>query len=675
MKEVNIKDQIKYKKIRSLVDKVNYYDELYYNKNTQEVSDFEYDQLRSELKILEERFPHLIEKDSPTNKVGSILSKKFEAIKHNSPMLSLNNAYDSDDVKKFYEKNIILLKEFEVLAETKVDGLSASIRYENRKLMKAVTRGDGNFGEDITKNILYVNGVNINLPGSFPDDLEIRGEIFMPKANFNSINEDRRKSGEKIFSTARNAAAGSIRQLDPMITKKRKLKFFGYTIICKNNYFGNTLTETRKILKDNKFSLNLPSIVCKSLDEMLVFHKQIANNRDNLEYDIDGVVYKVNSYEQQKTLGYTARYPKWALAHKFTAEKTITKILDIKYQVGRTGSITPVAVLKEALIGGVKINRSTLHNQDEIKRLGIQIGDSIVLQRAGDVIPKIVEVVVSDRDGSQKKIYFPKKCPCCNSNLSKIKEEVALRCLNYKGCSEQVIHRLSHFVSRQAFNIDGFGEKQIRLLWKENIIKNYTDIFLLEEQYKKGEVDLLKYDGWGEKSISNLFRAISKSSKITFDRFIYSLGIKHVGSELANTLAKELININSLINIFSKKNILLMPKLDGIGDIIKESLIEYFSYEDNLLLVNKLIPLIEIENSTANARGKFQNKKIVITGSFESFTRAEIENKLISEGAKINKAISKSTSFLLVGNEPGSKLQKAKNMNIEIKYLDSIKIL
>ena len=673
MKEVSRKDQLIYKKIKTLTDKVNYYDEVYYNKNTQLVSDFEYDKLRNELKSLEKKYPHLAAKDSPSNKVGSTPSKSFDAIKHNSPMLSLNNAYDYEDVKSFYEKNKKILKKFDILAETKVDGLSASLRYKNRKLLKAVTRGDGSFGEDITNNIFYVDGVKHVLPDTFPADLEIRGEIFMPKAVFKSINENRLNKGEKTFSTARNAASGSIRQLDPLITKKRKLRFFGYTIISDDEYFGNTLTDTRQILISHSFILNLPSLLCSTVEEMLMFYNKVSSIREKLEYDIDGIVYKVNSYDQQKKLGYTARYPKWALAHKFAAEKTITKIVDVKYQVGRTGSITPVAILKEALIGGVKINKATLHNEDEIRRLGIQLGDNVVLQRAGDVIPKIIEVVVSDRDGTQTKINFPKSCPSCNNELTKIKNEVTLRCLNYKSCDEQIIHRLSHFVSRPAFNIEGFGEKQIRLLRKENIIKNYTDIFLLESMYENKEVDLLKYDGWGEKSISNLINAISKSKKITFERFIYSLGIRHVGIEISNILAKQFIEVNDLINAFSKQDTLSIPNLEGIGDIIKESLIEYFTNKDIIILMNKLIPLIKISYPFINKSGKFESKKIVITGSFEHFTRKDIEDKLVSEGAKIIKVISKNINFILVGNNPGSKLQKAKNMDIEIKYIDFIK--
>jgi len=673
MKEVSRKDQLIYKKIKILADKVNYYDEIYYNKNTQVVSDFEYDKLRNELKGLEEKFPHLIPKDSPSNKVGSAPSKNFDAIKHSSPMLSLNNAYNYEDVKSFYNKNKKILKNFDILAETKVDGLSASLIYENRKLIKAVTRGDGTFGEDITKNIFYVNGVKHVLPVNFPADLEIRGEIFMPKSVFKNINENRVNKGEKIFSTARNAASGSIRQLDPLITKKRNLRFFGYTIISEDKYFGKTLIDTRQILTSHSFILNLPSLLCKTVEEMLMFHNKVSNIRERLEYDIDGIVYKVNSYEQQKILGFTTRYPKWALAHKFAAEKTITKIIDVKFQVGRTGSITPVAILKEALIGGVKINRATLHNEDEIRRLGIQLGDNVVLQRAGDVIPKIIEVVVSDRDGTQTKINFPKSCPSCKDDLIKIKNEVALRCLNYKGCDEQVINRLSHFVSRQAFNIEGLGDKQIRLLWKKNIIKNYTDIFLLEKIYKNNEAELLKYDGLGKKSITNLIIAISKSSKVTFNRLIYSLGIRHIGIEVANILTKEFKNVYDLIDTFSNKDNLLIPNLEGIGDIIIESLIEYFSNKDNLLLINKLIPLLEISYHDTNERGKFENQKIVITGSFENFTRKEIEDKLLSEGAKINKTISKNTNFILVGINPGSKLQKAKNLNIKIKSIDFIK--
>ena len=487
------KDKIEVKtKMRKLIEQINYHDNLYYKKNYQVISDQEYDELRKDLINLELKYPEETINNSPNKKVGKLDSQNFKTFKHKSPMLSLNNAYEKNEVKNFYNKTYDLLKRnFKVLAETKVDGLSASLRYEGRVLKIGLTRGDGVKGEDITRNLEHIEGIKQNLPKDFPEDLEIRGEIFIKKNIFEELNKRRKQEGLPLFSTPRNAASGSVRQLDPEITKKRKLSFYGYTIIGDRKFFGDSLDNIRKLLIKYDFLLNQPSKLCSNFEEMINFYDKINSSRSLLNYDIDGIVYKIDSIIDQEKLGATSRYPRWALAHKFPAENAITIIKDVSFQVGRTGTITPVAILKEVKIGGVKINRATLHNQDEIERLALSLGDTISIQRAGDVIPKITSVV--KKVDNPKKIEFPKYCPSCNSILKRNQNEAAMRCLNHNNCSEQVINSLSHFVSRNAFDISGLGDRQIRLFWEKKIIKNFTDIFLLEEKTINGDSKFEEY--------------------------------------------------------------------------------------------------------------------------------------------------------------------------------------
>ncbi len=657
-------------KIKKLIFKINYHDDLYYNYNTQEISDYEYDILRKELETIEKEHPSLKLHSSPSFKVGSKSTKEKKVLRHKTPMLSLNNAYKREEVEAFYTKNKKLFNNFKILAETKVDGLSASLIYKNRKLVKALTRGDGIKGEDITNNIIFVEGVVRELPNKFPEELEIRGEVFMPKQNFEALNSIRKKNGEQTFSTARNAASGSIRQLDPLITKKRKLMFYGYSILSDSVFFGDTLSETRKILSKYSFILNEPSKLCKNISDMMDFYEYIFKNRENLKYDIDGIVYKLDSYKQQNILGTTSRFPKWALAHKLPAEEAITKLLDVKFQIGRTGSITPVALLKEVIIGGVKVSRATLHNEDEVKRLDLKIGDTIKLQRAGDVIPKIMKVLPEYRDHFQREIIFPEVCPSCNQKLIKLKKEVVKRCTNYNNCDEQRIFRLCHFVSREALNIEGLGEKQIRFFFREKIINNFEDIFTLKNRYKNNLVSLLKYDGWGEKSILNLFESINKSSKVTFDKFIYSLGIRHIGKEVAGILSSKFNNLDNFLRVFSNNNTETLANVEGIGQTIINSLTYYFSEYKNYKLVKRLSFFLDIEYRSFS--GKYLNKKIVITGTFDNFSRKYIEDKLKVEGAKITSTVSKKVDFIIVGRDSGSKLHKAKKLNIKIEDEDFV---
>ncbi|MEC8100235.1 MAG: NAD-dependent DNA ligase LigA [Pseudomonadota bacterium] len=672
MNDSSKKDKVILDEIKELVIKINYHDHLYYNENKQDITDIEYDVLRKDLENLETQYPHLILPESPTKKVGSAVNNEFKTYAHNTPMLSLNNGYNEDEVKAFFLKFSKIFKDFKILAETKVDGLSASLIYENHKLVRALTRGDGLQGEDITSNIVHVDNVKKKLPIDFPAKLEIRGEVFMPKIAFIKLNEERKVNNQQTFSTARNAASGSIRQLDPEITKQRKLRFFGYTIISKEKYFGDTLLKTRNILSNNNFALNTPSALCSSVNEMLAFYNNINDIRDKLEYEIDGIVYKLNSYEQQKKMGFTSRFPKWALAHKFPAEEVSTKIVDVKFQVGRTGSITPVAVLEEVLVGGVKISRATLHNQDEIKRLNINIGDIVKLQRAGDVIPKIISVKEKANNKDKIKITFPSTCPSCNQKLIKTEKEVALRCINFDYCEEQIVHRISHFVSRQALNIEGLGEKQIRFLIEKGIIKNTDDIFLLKRKHDLNIINLYQYDGWGKKSVENLFKAIKKSSTVPFDKFIYSLGIRHVGKELAITLSNNFKSLEELIYAFSNLDKESLPECDGLGDVIINSLQSYFLNQKCLTLVTNLKNHLSIEYTNNLSQGIYKDKKIVITGSFENFKRSEIEFKLRSLGGKVLSSISKNTDFLIAGKDAGSKMQKAETMNIDIKGIDFV---
>ncbi len=665
-------DKVILDKIKELVIKINYHDHLYYNKNKQKISDTEYDTLRKELENLETQYPHLMLTESPSKKVGSSVSKEFKTYAHNIPMLSLNNGYSEEEVNAFFLKFSKTFNDFKILAETKVDGLSASLIYENHKLVRALTRGDGFQGEDITANIIHVDNVKKKLPNDFPAKLEIRGEVFMPKITFIKLNEERKKNNQQTFSTARNAASGSIRQLDPEITKQRKLRFFGYSIISMEKYFGETLLDTRNILLNNNFALNTPSALCSSVKEMIAFYKHINDIRNKLEYEIDGIVYKLNSYEQQKKIGFTSRFPKWALAHKFPAEEVATKIVDVKFQVGRTGSITPVAILEEVLVGGVKISRATLHNQDEIKRLNINIGDIVKLQRAGDVIPKIIGVKEIANNKDKIKITFPSMCPSCNQKLIKTEKEVALRCINYDFCEEQIVYRISHFVSRLALNIEGLGEKQIRFLIEKGIIKNIDDIFLLKRKQESNNINLYQYDGWGKKSVENLFKAIEKSSTVTFDKFIYSLGIRHVGKELAITLSNNFKSLEELIYAFSNLDKKSLPECEGLGEVIINSLQSFFLNQKCLTLVTNLKSYLNIEYINNLSQGIYKDKKIVITGSFENLKRSEIEVKLRSLGGKVVSSISKKTDFLIAGKDAGSKLQKAKSMKIDIKGIDFV---
>ena len=659
----NIKEKGINKRLKELLAIIKKHNKLYHQKDTPIISDEEYDNLIKENNYLENKFPHLKLKNSPNNIVGSKILKKFSKIEHKIPMLSLANAFNEKDLKEFIEriKKYLNLNNKNTLlffCEPKIDGLSLNLYYENGKLISASTRGDGKIGENVIKNIANIEGIPTVLKDSnIPKKIEIRGEVFLKKKDFINLND--RLDDKNKFSNPRNAAAGSLRQLDPNISKKRPLHFIAHGIgYSEQNY--KTIEEFYKDLIKWKIPIGEDLMIVDSLNSMMKYFKNIERKRGSLSYDIDGIVFKINDYELQKRLNFVGKNPRWATALKFSAEKTITKIKGIDFQVGRTGAITPVARLEEVNIGGVIVSNASLYNFDEIHKKNICVGDMVQIQRAGDVIPQILEVVEKNKKGN-KKILIPKYCPSCNSKIFKDKDEAILRCNNLFNCESQILGQINHFVSKKAINIDGFGEKNIKLLYDKKIIKNIADIFSVNLNKK----EILKLEGWGELSYDNLIISINKSKETTLEKFIFSLGIRFVGENTSNLLAKEFININNLI--INSNNYDVLSNIDGLGPKAINSIIKYFLNKKNLEMIHQLIVHFEIKKFKKNLnKNIFSDKKLVFTGSLKNLSREEAKNLANQVGAKISSNISKNTDFLIIGDHPGSKFRRAKELNIKI---------
>jgi len=667
------------KKLKKLASQIEYHNNLYYNHDDPEISDSEYDSLRIENMELEKKFPDLVLSNSPSKKVGAELKSSFTKVQHLFPMLSLGNTFTKKDVEDYINKtkkflNLNSNTKLEFMAEPKIDGLSATLIYRNGKLQVGATRGDGKQGENITENIKTIKEIPHYLNGQFPDDIEIRGEIYIANSEFDKLNSQRVENSLPIFANPRNAAAGSVRQLDSAITASRKLGFFAYNWGFTSKKLGNTLVEIRKIIKSFGFNLNQPAELCSNLDQMIQFYDKLYLNRSSLDFDIDGIVYKLNDISYYDRLGSTDHSPRYAISHKFPAELGVTILKDVKFQVGRTGAITPVAELKPLTIGGVRIKRASLHNKDEIDRLGLAIGDTISVKRAGDVIPQIVNYNPKLRPVNYKTIIFPKCCPSCNNLLKNEEGETIIRCLNHFTCREQVIGQLIHFVSRNAFNIDGLGEKQIIELFNNNLIKEPADIFsltLTSQQSKKDRI--LDLSGWGKLSLSNLINSINNSKNQTLETVLYSLGIRHLGLGTAKLISKNLNNSNYLINRIlnlnnDNKDSLIdeLKLINGIGEKAILSLIFYF--ENNKLLFSNLLNYINIIETKVNndTSHYFFGKRLVFTGKFEYLSRIEIKNKSEKVGALISSQVSSKTDFLILGLKPGSKVNKAKKLLVNI---------
>ena len=656
------------------ITKLNECNKAYYDQDNPVISDYKYDGLKIEVLNLEKKYKFLKSKSSPIKTIGYKPSGKFKKIKHKIPMLSLSNAFSEKNVVDFLKKIKNFLKlnndhEVEIIAEPKIDGISASLHYINGQLKLGLSRGDGITGEDITSNLKTIQNIPIKLKGKkFPVHIELRGEVYISKKDFKNISHK--------FANPRNAAGGSLRQKDPLETKKIPLQFIPYGFGFVKEKLFKTQSEFLEFLKKWGFKVSQHINVFNNIEDLIKNYIDLENKRSSLEYDVDGIVYKINDLNFQKRLGYISNSPRWAIAHKFSSTKAISKILNIEIQVGRTGALTPVAKLQPVNVGGVIISNATLHNEDEIIRKDIRVGDIVTIQRAGDVIPQIISVNINKRTSKSKKFVFPHKCPSCNSKVFKEfnsntkKKDAITRCPdpNYS-CHAILKEKLKHFVSKDALNIEGLGKKVVDNFWNKKLIKYSYDIFNLDLSILK------KFDGWGEKSIINLKNSINKSKKISLDRFIFSLGIRHIGQENAKVLAKYFLNAQKFFEICKKINtdnqnyINELYAIDGIGFSQTDSLKKFFLNKQNIIVVSNLINLLDIENyKSLVKKTPLSGKSIMFTGTFENNSRSELKAIAENLGAKILSSISKKTNFLAVGSQKPTtkKINEAKSLNIKI---------
>ena len=694
MKKSNVSENDNQSKLNSLYEQIIEHNKKYHQDNNPSISDAEYDELVREAIEIEKEFPEFKQTNSPTDLVGSAPLDGFAKIQHKIPMLSIQNAKNIDEVNNWVDglKNFLLLEdkeEIEFIAEPKIDGLSATLIYDKGELILGATRGDGAFGEDVTDNLRTI----IDIPKSLnknlaPDHLEVRGEVYITHDEFNDLNEKQKKDGKDIFKNPRNAAAGSLKQLDPKETSKRPLRFFAFSWggFSDNNF--NLHSDIMNYFNDLGLITNPESSTHMSVNSLEKYYNNLLDKRMDLGYDIDGIVYKLNRIDWRERLQSTGHHPRWAIAHKFPAEKAISEIIDVQIQVGRTGVLTPVARLKPVNIGGALVSNASLHNYEDIKKKDIRIGDTVWVQRAGDVIPQVIEVIKSKRKKENKEIKVPKNCPVCNSdayreilteNKGAITYEKYIRCTGGFTCSSQAKERLKHFVSKEGFDIDGLGDKQINDYFDMGIIKDPTDIFSLEQTYRKNPPQIWVYSSGSKSKINTikdsaikLFKAIDDKKNINFDRFIYSLGIRHLGSSTASLLASHFISFNNMVSVFKLHKLDEIDEvrsLDGIGDKVVNALIDFFQNRETLNLVNDLIKMgVTIQDyEKIETDSILSGKRIVITGTLESMSRAEAKVRIESLGGKVVSSISKNTNYLIAGEKPtNSKIDKANSLEVKI---------
>ena len=665
-------------RVAQLSEEIREHSYLYHVLDDPSIEDSDYDALFQELISLEKKFPNLILSSSPTQRVGSQPAPGFNKISHTTPMLSLDNAFNSEDVEDFdrrVKERLLQDGDLEYCCEPKLDGVAVNLFYEKGELRKAATRGDGSIGEDITHNIKTLPSLPLKLlkrakQDRLPNNLEVRGEVFIEIKDFKALNNNLRKQGLKEFANPRNAAAGSLRQLNPEITASRPLKLYihGYgSSDAKEDGFVRNQYEMLQLLNSWGFPVNLDTKISKGLNECNKYFSFIEHKRENLDYEIDGVVYKVNEFGLQNKLGKVSRAPRWAIARKFPAETASTLVESVSFQVGRLGSITPVADLRPVKVGGVTISNASLHNFDEIERLDVRQGDQVIVKRAGDVIPQITKVITNPDKKRRSKIKVPQKCPSCGSDLERDEGVSALRCINSQECPSQLIEMIKHFVSRNALNIDGLGDKIIRLFINRRLIKDVSDLFSLKKE------DLISLEGFGEKSADNLIKSIDLSKKTNFQRFIYALGIREVGETTALNLSLYYQDIDSLVRATQDE----LMEINDIGPVAAKFIYEYFSNSNSIQLVQNLILKgVQISSNKLKEDTRVSNKTIVITGSLNSLSRSQLKEELIKKGAKVSSSISKKTDLLICGEKPGSKRKKAEDLKIEILFEeDVIKLL
>ena len=646
-------------RIKELRKKTEYYAGKYYDDDKPEISDFEYDMLMVELRNLEKEFPEFKSKESLTQKVGGHVKEGFEKVTHEVPLQSLQDVFSIEEVEEYVNKINEKAEENEIqnktyVVETKIDGLSAALEYKNGKFVRGATRGNGLVGEDVTENLKTVKTIPMEINENI--DITVRGEVFISKKDFEKMNQEREENEEELFANARNAAAGSLRQLDSKITKKRPLDIYIFNVQKIEGKKFNSHFEELEYLAKLGFNVNPVRIACHSMEEIEKAIKKIGDDRENLTFGIDGAVVKVDDLNFREILGTTAKTPRWAVAYKYPPETKETIVKDIICQVGRTGVITPMAILEPVVVAGSKISKTTLHNEDFIKEKGLKIGDTVVIQKAGDVIPEIVKVVVEKRTGKEKDFEMPKVCPVCGAEAVREEGEAAVRCTGIE-CPAKLSRNLVHFVSREAMNIDGLGESIIKQLLDKNLISNMADIYTLQFE----EIASLKKNG--QKFASNLVNSINASKQNDLSRLITAFGIRHVGTKAAKILAKKYKNIDNLMEATSEE----LALIDDIGPIVANSIREFFLQDQTIDLINKLKEAgVNMQYEEDIIDNRFDGKTFVLTGSLENYTRKEAGDLIEKFGGKVSGSVSKKTNYLLAGEDAGSKLTKAQNLGITI---------
>ncbi|MBB6454897.1 DNA ligase (NAD+) [Salirhabdus euzebyi] len=649
------------KQISLLREKLNKYNYEYHVLDQPSISDAAYDELMQELVKLEEQFPELITSDSPSQRVGGSPLDEFEKVEHTIPMLSLGNAFNEQDLKDFDRRvrEGVDVSEVAYVCELKIDGLAISLRYVDGFFSRGATRGDGKTGEDITQNLRTIKSIPLKIKEE--SAIEVRGEAFMPMKSFSALNEIREQNGEDLFANPRNAAAGSLRQLDPKIAAARNLDIFIYSV---GEWEAGEITshsERLAYLRELGFKVNPETKKCQNIDEVIAYVNYWQEHRPDLRYEIDGIVIKVDEIEMQEQLGFTAKSPRWAIAYKFPAEEATTKLKDIELSVGRTGVVTPTAILDPVKVAGTTVQRASLHNEDLIREKDIRIGDTVIIKKAGDIIPEVVRVLVDQRTGDEQPFTMPTQCPECGSELVRLEEEVALRCIN-PNCPAQLREGLIHFVSRNAMNIDGLGEKVIKQLFDEKLI------FTIADLYKLNKEELLKLERMGEKSVQNLLQSIDNSKENSLERLLFGLGIRYVGSKAAQTLSEHFLTIEKLMMATEEELI----SIQDIGEKVADSIVRYFDKPQVKELIQELKELgLNLEykglrQEEISTDSPFSGKTVVLTGKLELFSRSEAKQKIEELGGKVTGSVSKTTDILIAGADAGSKYDKAQKLGIEI---------
>ncbi|SDH64807.1 DNA ligase (NAD+) [Aneurinibacillus thermoaerophilus] len=647
------------KELRKIIEQHNYY---YYVKDNPQISDYEYDQLMQELIHIETEFPELLTPDSPTQRVGGVPLESFEKVEHSIPMLSLSNAFDEQDLRDFdrrVRQGLGVEGPIGYICELKIDGLAVSLRYENGRFVRGATRGDGRTGEDITQNLRTIRSLPLVLKK--PLTIEVRGEAFMPRRAFERLNKERAMREELLFANPRNAAAGSLRQLDPKIAASRSLDIFLYSVVGEDTLPVDTHSGSLSMLEELGFKVNPERRVCEGIEEVISFIEGWTEKRGELPYDIDGMVVKVDRLAYQEELGHTAKSPRWAIAYKFPAEEAITILRDIEVTVGRTGAITPTAILDPVQLAGTTVQRASLHNEDIIREKGIMIGDHVVVKKAGDIIPEIVEVKVDKRTGDEQPYHMPTHCPACDSELVRLDEEVALRCINPQ-CPAQIREGIIHFVSRNAMNIDGVGEKVVTQLYEKGLVRSVADLYYLDRE------ELLKLERMGEKSVDNMLNAIEASKNNSLERLLFGLGIRFVGEKAARLLAQHFGTMEALQNATEEE----IVTVHEIGTKMAESIVKYFAKPEVVETIERLreagvnMEYKGLRPEEVDADSPFAGKTVVLTGTLASVTRKEAQHMIEARGGKVSGSVSKRTDLVVAGEAAGSKLGKANELGIQV---------